>query len=291
MAARSPITTAPLVGRSVPDRLGAGPMHEHHPSGFIHEDLQTGTITEQWVLPGNPWEAREGPGMQNLQIKDIHAWYGGHADKKYAYLIKRHFDHYAKSSDSDDRRTLATFVWQLRPCPHAFEEEEVGTLVSRLVWWSLDDPPQPMGSGEIGFAIMVPSRLLMRRYPAVELTGQQIRDIMGELGKTNGLPFAGESASYWLFQNARRKMLWGNALTLDGVYEITLFFLGDPERRHKHWAPILSRPGVPLKPERLEDRPDVHNKTTQYPESSVDFNDLVDISAVIANCFPEAPPG
>jgi hypothetical protein len=278
------ITTAPLVGRTRPVRLPPGVLQEHQDSGVIEEDLQTGTITEQWVIQGNPWEALNGPGMQGFLIKEPHQWYADPEEHKYAYLVKRRFEHMARSSASDERLTLATFVWQLRPCPFAFEEEETGALISHISWWSLDDTPQPLHGGQVGIAVMHPTRMLIRRYPAIQLNYTKLERIMAEHGKTNGVPFAEQTADYWLFQNVRTKMLYGDALTKEGTYEVTLYFLGDPIRKHKLWRPLeVGTTGVLMEPMTVDDLPSVHkiNRVIRYPHRK----DVLCPFIVVAKCM------
>lgn len=285
------ITVAPAVGRLVPSTLGPGVLLEDHDSGFIEDDLQTGTITERWIIQGNPWEARESPGMQNFQIKSIHAWFGNHANNEFAYLIKRRFEHKAKSESSDERMTLATFTWKIRPCPHEYEDEMVGTLISYITWWSRDSPPRLLAGGQVGLPIMFPSRLLIRRYPAVRLNAISLDRIMGELGKTNELPFKGLSWRMWLFQNVRYKMLHGNPFTGEGTYELTLYFLGDPARRHELWRPTEDDAGNLLRPDSGSDIDlvAVHDQTTVYPQSTIPFDDIVQVYDT-AQCDPPPPP-
>lgn len=285
------ITSPPLVNRTVPELLGPGVMREQHDSGSIEEDIQTGTITETWLLQGNPWEAREGPGMQGLQLKDLHRWYNGLDGRPAAFCTKRRLVHKTKSDIATERTSIGTFTYQLRPCPHAFEDEEIGTLISRLMWWSLDNPPLRITNTEVGWAIMIPSRLLIRRYLAVEQTRAQINTTMAELSKTNRTTFVGQPPGVWQFHDYRRKMLYGDAVTLDGVHEISLFFLGDPDRHHEIWTPrrVAGKIGNLMQPldNSFAELRRVHKPKVIYSPSTIDFDDLVDISAVIGKCSPE----
>lgn len=278
----APIEVPPAVGREATTQGPLGVLAEYHDSGVIEDDMQTATITDRWVVTGTPTEAFLSPGMQGLTVKTKHHTLSD------AYLVKRRFAHLSKSETVADRRTIVTLVYQRRPCPWAYEDSEVGTLVSMPTWWSQDPDPINITSGaEVSLAIMQPSRLLIRRYPAVSLSGNEVENIMEQMGRTNNQPFRSRPAKYWLLQNIRSKMLYGDPLTRDGVYEITLYFLADPIRAHEIWI-IQKESGVLKRPisNSFEHMAAVHDRTTQYPQSTVTFESLVPIADPAELCNP-----
>ncbi len=280
----TPIDAPQAVGRTPTAQIALGVFAQYHDSGEIEDDLQTGTITERWVVTGDPYEVMTSPGMQGLTIRTKHYQF------PEAYLVKRRFQHLAKSGTVTDRRTLVTLIYQRRPCPFAYEDSEVGTLISRPTWWSWDQPfaGTLTGKSPISVSVMGPSRLLIRRYPSVRLTGDELDNVLDELGKTNSLQFLGKPADYWLFQNVRLKMLYGDPETRTGQYEVSLYFLGDPLRHHKHWVArlVANSPVAPIPPNDFAEHEAVHEVSTIYQQSTVRFDRLIPIPNISEVCAP-----
>ena len=268
-------------------------------SGEIEEDLQTGRITERYLIPGDPSEARVSALLQGFGNANFirmephpHQWY------KDAFLVSRSFKHHVQNDTTAERRTMLTLVYQKRPCPFAWEEEDIGTLVSTQMWWSGDDPPKPL-SGSIqsvvGISTMMPQRLLKRRYPNVRMSAANVELIRDQLGNTNKIDFAGKKPDVWLFHDFRAKMLHGdfngNAVG-EAHWEMTFFFRGDPIRKHMYWTP-KAEGGVLVRPFRQFDltlTPDrFYNISRVFPQASGGLPNWNFVPRDVARCSVGTP--
>ena len=258
---------------------------EYRDSGEIFEDLQTGRIIHQFIVQGGPEEARVSSGLAGIGGGDLDGMHPiAHPWVPDAYLVTRSFKHLVHRGDHDDRRTLVTCTFQRRPCPYAYEEEDIGSSVSVPMWWSIDNPPQPLTDSGASIPIMLPRRMLKRRYPNVHLTINELQDIRAEQGKTNGSPYAGMLPDYWLFFQLQTRYLYGKfdyggSVIYEGNYEVTLVFLGDPIRHHKHWNVKYDRPGHIAEPvsNSQADMEAAHVVMKLFPQSDADWNSLIPV--------------
>lgn len=269
-------------------------------SGNIRQDLQSDTIVEQMIVTGNPGEVFKSSAMADTDIASPHPWFPDvtplHGYSAQAFCVDRTIQHHVRSSTGTERFSLVTFVYKTRPCPRGWEEEQIGTLIPMPMWWSLDPHPRPLtGQGLAFMTIMVPSFLMRRTYPNVEFSDyEDLKVIMDQQGTTNPEPFALRGPDEWLLQNVRAKLLYGNlsgSNLSNSNWELTLIFLGDPVRKHKHW---VTRKVDPWSLEKVvpqsnsaEDLEAAHEPTIVYPRSQIDFNDLVPLPP--GACDPLTP--
>jgi hypothetical protein len=192
-------------------------------------------------MEGTPVEARVSAGLNGLGGADLsrtrgdpHPWY------PQMFLTQRKFEHLVKDDTRTQRRTLATFTYKRRPCPFTWEQEEVGTAVSEPMWYSLDEQPKRLVPNSVtAINIMVPKRLMKRRYPSVVMTKEDVDAIHDEVGKVNGSPYDGRESEYWFFQDFRARFLHGltsGSSIIRGDWELSFMFLGDPVRHHRTWT-------------------------------------------------------
>lgn len=268
---------------------------EWHNSGEITEDLQSGTITHQFTVQGNPAEAMRSQPMQGMELGTPHPWFGAvsvptglTAEGLYAgsYLVSRTLRHLVKQKVEAKRRTLVTLVYKKRPCLGGFEEERIGTLISMPMWWSFDDPPESFTGSAASINVLVPSEMLKRRYPIATATRGTIARIKAHQGTLNGLAFAGESPLHWLLYSVNTKLLWGDPKGV-GAYEITLMFLADRIRHHAYWSPLFTTGAIlkkPTAPFPFQGYFDAHRIRRRYPISVVNWEALVPPRLLIGEC-------
>jgi hypothetical protein len=153
-------------------------------------------------------------------------------------------------------------------------------------WWSLDEPPGELIKDSLAsMSIAQPSRLHKRRYPNVHLTFAQLKQIRKQLGKLNPDNFADEDPEVWLFRDMRTRFLYGSMdqnQIVDGNWEVTFLFLGDPIRKHELWNVKLVKKEK-VRPISIADLPNAHERYRVYPVATMGFNDFIPFDD---NCNP-----
>jgi len=277
MATRS---ASRIIKASSPTQAATFDITEYRDSGEITEDIQTGRIIHQFIVQGGPEEARVSSGLEGIGGGDLDGMHPiAHPWIPDAYLVSRSFKHLVQRAGETDRRTIITCTFQRRPCPFAYEEEDTGTSVSVPMWWSLDNPPQPLTNSGASIPVMLPWRMLKRRFPNVHLTFPQLQTIRQEQSKTNGEVYAGEEPDFWLLFQVQTRFLYGKfdgSKIYEGNYEITFVFLGDPIRLHKLWNARYER-GRLVQPASLEDLPNAHVVQRVYSRSTVSWDNFIPI--------------
>lgn len=268
--------------------------HEFKTSREIIEDVQRGTITIQYMIQGTPDEAWRSAGLAGFARGDVHPWYD------YGFLVHRSFKHAAMNDTTAGSWTLATFVYQQRPCLSLYEEDFNIALVGYQTWYSYDNIPKPMDGGQfVGINVLYPQIIYRRHWPRVKMQYSLVTQLYESVGTTNGHrdfsgpneqfdPFLGHPDGFWLIDGVQAKLLYGRTnpeATEDTYWEITIVFRGDPWRHHEHWYLGTPEQGYP-RPQNNEfnSMAAAHIRRKVYRPANVKFADLVPISS--EGCTP-----
>lgn len=210
----------------------------------IVEDLQSGMITQSFVVPGRPDEAYRNQHIGGLAIGTVHPWF------RHTYLVRREFKNYIVKKQEQNRRTMVTATYRTRPCPQYPEISSIMTLSSMNMWWSYDDPPRLIDPSPSGFPILQPHSTLTLHWPAYDLSLinlLKLRDLGGRLMQawddTGEGPearfFFGEYCRDMLFDGMTYKLLFGPA-NFDheslSRWELAMHFRIDRLRHHQKWT-------------------------------------------------------
>lgn len=213
----------------------------------IEEDLQSGTITQTFLVPGRPDEAYNNQHVSELDITNVHPFY------RHSYLIKRRLESHVNRGQEANRLTKVTTTHQRRPCPLYPELSCTMSLTSMNTWWSYSDPPVNHDHSKAGFPVLVPQSFLAMRWPSIDMSLVNLLDIRRLGGhlmqawddtREGGKPrsFFGENCRDMLFQGMNYNHLWGPAnFSPDSGsrWEMSLHFHIDPLRHHQKWEAIF----------------------------------------------------
>lgn len=279
-------------------QLDADQFQEFFDTDHIVEDLQTGTITERWLLAGSPTEAQASGALQKYQRGDPHHKHTDH------FVVRREFRYHAHSDSDTERLTMMTVTWQRMPCPHDYAVSLSTTLVAQQSWWSYDPQPKLIEQAPVGITILRPIQVLTLRVPNVEADAQDLIDVNETAyGRTNKEIFLGKPKGFWLLEDFQARQLYGDhglfgstGAIIKGHYEILMVLKGDPWRHHERWQinwpagvqVIPPPPGEEGPPEKIEglvpiipasnsfeDMRAAHLALAVFPQSEVPFRKLV----------------
>lgn len=239
------MTTGIIPGLELP---GTGQSAEDGWSEFedtrtIEEDLQSGTISHAWIVPGRPDEAYRNQHIGGLDIAKVHPFY------RHSYLVKRRFQNYVVRGQEENRRTMITAGYRTRPCPHYPELSSTMSLASVNTWWSYDDPPVPIDSSTAGFPVLQPQATITMRWPYIDLSLDYLISLRGLGGRllqkwdtatgADERLFFGERCKDLLFDGLQEKLLFGPGGSVPGNnsrWELSLHFHLDWLRHHQRWV-------------------------------------------------------
>lgn len=256
-----------------PTQLGETSGHELKGTRRIATDIQRGSIILTYAVTGTPEEAEISHLFTNMQIGDPHPDREGH------YISRLSFEAIVTSDESSERWTKATISYELRPCPHAYEETGATSLISRNEWYGRD-PLVLLQVSQQAIPVLIPQNMYLRKYLNVPLDQGQIADIKKWLGYTNNVVWHDGVVNEWFFEVFRYRSLSGNPLSASSEqrYELIFGFRSDPLRLHQWWWPILITGTLtPKQPGAGDTYTSLHNKRAIYPSTSFDdtvFNHL-----------------
>lgn len=280
---------------------------EYKDSRRLGEDLQRGTIVHTYIISGRPDQVAANQLLGGIQMGDPHPW------QPSAYVVGLTFDHHVFGPDPDtdtntpgaarDSKayTKMRVTYQQRPCPGKWEDEGGSALISRIEWFDRGDPPKPLKDTRDGVSILVPVETYKRHFPKVFLKRSELRTIKREIGKTNrgtgGAdttdPWNGEKPGFWLLEQVKHRLLYGDPDTGPAAYELTLIWRGDPERHHEWWWPKFDkgenetlRPKAPTGNTRALRRAAMDARTI-YDPSDLDWDTFVPLRQTL--CDPPIP--
>ncbi len=269
----TPLLTSEVVGLGAATAVEANQPNdaygvEYKDSRRLGEDLQRGTIVHTYIVAGRPDQVAKSQLLGGMNIGDPHPW------ELHTYVIGVTFGHHIAGPDPDtttlapstarDSKAYTKMIvtYQQRPCPGKWEDEGGSALISRIEWFDRGDSsttpitlPLPLKNTRDGVSILIPVRTYKRHFPKVFLSRKQLDKILDEEGKTNygpgpdGAPWNGKPAGYWLLEQVRHRLLYGDPAIDHAAYELTLFWRGDPERHHEWWWPKYeSGPNETMRP-------------------------------------------